>query len=135
MASLPIIITPDDDRHYDIRQGDAHAIGLAFDEMLGTVATLTHPEITKGLYGMPKPPRPAPDSETRIVISLSVDEAQRVSEAMADLLCWVRGFRAARPDDFDAHPLGVDGFRDLRIKLRRAIGDATGCPVESDLPF
>jgi hypothetical protein len=135
MAGLPIVITPDDDRHYDIRQGDALAVGLAFDEMLGTIATLTHPEITKGLYGMPKPPRPAPDGETRIVVSLSVEEAQRVSESMADLLCWARGFRAARPDDSDAHPLGVEGLRDLRIKLRRAIGEATGHAVEADLPF
>lgn len=135
MAALPIIITPDDDRHYGISQGDARVIGLSFDEMLGTVATLTHPEITKGLYGMPKPPRPAPAAGPRIVISLSVDEAHRVSEAMADLLCWVRGFRAARPDDFDAHPIGVEGFRDLRVKLQRAIGEATGQPVETDLPF
>lgn len=133
MDATSITIARDGPGHFNVAGNGRVGHGLNFDEMLAAVISLTHPQVRAfhpTLTGVA-----SEAAEPRIMISLSVDEACRVSESMADLLCWVRGFRAARPDDFDAHPLGVEGFRDLRIKLRRAIGEATGQSVETDLPF
>ena len=132
---LPILIEPEMDRHFTVKQGSSNAPGLAWDEMLGTVASFTHPDIPRGLNGMPKPARSAAeDPGTPIVISLDVNEAKRFSESMADLLCWVGGFKAVRPDDLDADPMGAEKLRDLRIKLRRALAEARGEP-EGGLSF
>lgn len=77
----------------------------------------------------------APPADT-VTLTLPVAEAARLSEGMADLLCWVRGFKAACPEDLDRHPMGIEETRDLRIALRRAIAQARGeFPPEQDLPF
>lgn len=70
------------------------------------------------------------------VLVLPLAEAERLSEGMADLLCWVGGFRAACPDDLDRHPMGVEETREIRIALKRAIARARGdSPPEEEMPF
>lgn len=57
-----------------------------------------------------------PDS---ITITLTHEEAKRFSYGLADLLCWHRGFSAAREGtDLDNNgPMGVESARDLRLKI------------------
>ena len=51
-------------------------------------------------------------------------EAEEVSLALSDVLCWVAGFKAAREGtDLDASgPEGIKVLRDLNVRLKR---DAT----------
>ena len=70
-----------------------------------------------------------PSRLNAVTIELMLAEAERISAAMADLLCWCSGFAAACPDDTNRHPPGVSATRDLRIKLLSALGR------DGDLPF
>lgn len=64
-------------------------------------------------------PQPAPT----ITITLTREEAERISYGLADLLCWHHGFRAAREGtDLSAYnPLGVDCARDINLKIKDAL--------------
>lgn len=70
-----------------------------------------------------------------LLLPITVAQAERFSSGMADLLCWARGFMAARPDDSDSHPMGVNRTRDLRLALIDAIAVARGEPEPGELPF
>lgn len=61
-----------------------------------------------------------------ITLTLSVEDARHFSSGMADLLCWCRGFIAARPEEHDRHPMGVEETRTLRLKLMAALESARG---------
>ncbi|MGP4849582.1 hypothetical protein ACTXGQ_36135, partial [Marinobacter sp. 1Y8] len=69
-----------------------------------------------------------------LLLPITLAQADRFSSGMADLLCWARGFMAARPDDSDSHPMGVNQTRDLRLALIDAIAAARGQEPE-ELPF
>jgi hypothetical protein len=75
---------------------------------------------------------PAPPG---LLLPISVAQAERFSSGMADLLCWARGFMAARPDDSGSQPMGVNRTRDLRLALIDAIAEARGAPQSGELPF
>jgi len=77
-----------------------------------------------------QPKRPA-----GILLPISVAQAESFTSGMADLLCWARGFMAARPDDSDSHPMGVNRTRDLRLALIDAIAEARGEPQPGEMPF
>lgn len=68
-----------------------------------------------------------------LLLPINLAQADRFSLGMADLLCWARGFMAARPDDGDLHPMGVNQTRDLRLALIDAIAARGQEPEE--LPF
>lgn len=60
-----------------------------------------------------------------VSIELTVEEAERLRDGMADLLCWCDGFKAGLGDDrLDRFPMGVETTRDMNIKLKSAIGKA-----------
>lgn len=59
--------------------------------------------------------------EPMVVLRMSKADAERVQHGMADILCWVRGFVAACPEDPERHPMGVHEVRDMRDAIRRAI--------------
>lgn len=65
------------------------------------------------------------EGKPKVVVSLDLDEAELLDDGIVDLLCWVRGFCAARPDDPNG-PLGQERVQDLRLKLKWAINQATG---------
>jgi hypothetical protein len=56
-----------------------------------------------------------------IMIKLRRNGAESISLGMADLLCWVRGFEAACPNDIDRHPMGAHQTREMREALLRAL--------------
>lgn len=62
----------------------------------------------------------------QVQINMSIDEAEEISSGLADLLCWHRGFAAARQGTELDHddPMGVNSLRDLRIRLTSAIRTA-----------
>lgn len=149
MRALPILITADGAVHFNLRVGtlDAaqDAAGLAFDEMLGLVAALTHPEIRTVPYGLSKVraagaeeppcvPRPAKTAETTVTVRIPLAQARRLSEGLSDLLCWAAGFTAACGDDVHRTPYGVEQTREARRLIRTAIAEATGEEPEP-LPF
>ena len=76
------------------------------------------------------PARPA--LERVVTITLPVSEARNLCAGMADLLCWIAGFKAACPDDSDRHPMGVHDTRNVRIFLMSAIERAQ--PIETGEP-
>jgi hypothetical protein len=47
-----ITIEIDDSGQIDVREGDRYCNGLGWDEMLGTIAELTHPRIGSARYAM-----------------------------------------------------------------------------------
>lgn len=55
-----------------------------------------------------------------ITIDLDDDEAERLEHGVCDLLCWLRGYSAGRPEDDSNHPLGVEALRDLSIAIKDA---------------
>lgn len=69
-----------------------------------------------------------------VLVPLTLSGAQSCSDGLSDLLCWCRGFIAARPDDLEAHPIGVESARTIRIALRNAVAAARGEEL-GELPF
>lgn len=64
-------------------------------------------------------PPPAPT----VTITLSRKEAEGISYDIADLLCWHRGFSAARSGTElnDDAPMGVDAARKISLKIKDAL--------------
>lgn len=119
-----------------VEQGDRQNDGLNWDEMVGQVAGLTHPQLRKPHYPMLTPEesaererqlavRRARSPEQPVAVAFSREQAERLQQGLADLLCWCRGYIAATVDDFgQTGPIGVQACRDLNIALKRAIDDA-----------
>ncbi|GEP00579.1 hypothetical protein [Methylobacterium haplocladii] len=132
---LPIVITRDDGRYFAIEAAGRRAVGLGFDEMLGAVVGLAHPELTtvpaymRGA-GSLAVAKDAPSATITIPLAL----AESISAEMADLLCWCRGFVTALPDNADRHPMGLDLTREMRIRLDVAIAAAKGIEPQ-EFPF
>lgn len=49
-------------------------------------------------------------------IQFTADEARTMSSALADVLCWFRGFQSAKPKA--QLPPGIDDLRSLNLKLK-----------------
>lgn len=62
----------------------------------------------------------------RVIISMSMDEAEAISAGLSDLLCWSAGFSAAREGTqfSGTEPYGLPRARDMNIRLKSAIGAA-----------
>lgn len=58
-----------------------------------------------------------------VTITLTREEAERISYGLADLLCWHQGFRAAREGtELEAYnPMGVERARDINLKIKDAL--------------
>ncbi len=56
-----------------------------------------------------------------ITLKASLEEAQEFADALSDVLCWVRGFTAACPEDLNRHPLGISEVRELSTRLKASI--------------
>ncbi|ACL61089.1 hypothetical protein [Methylobacterium nodulans] len=160
MRALPITITADSDRHFYLAVGSGESVqrahGLCWDELIGLVGALTHPEVRSVPYGISKvravaPPDPEPNTaqpcvprreepaappapEPMATIRIPLDQAEGLSSGMADLLCWAAGFRAALGDDLDRLPMGIEQTRETRRYLMDAIAKANGAEPE-ELPF
>ena len=63
--------------------------------------------------------------EPIVTIRMSKSQAEYVSSGMSDLLCWANGFMAAQGEDFRYDPMGTNQIRELNIKLKKAIEDAS----------
>lgn len=61
-------------------------------------------------------------SDRIINVDLRRAEVERFSYAIADVLCWLSGFRAGSRGEVDLPP-GWDALRDLNIKLKRRLDD------------
>jgi hypothetical protein len=60
-----------------------------------------------------------------ITLKIPVEDAEAFSFALSDLLCWHRGYAAAKGDDTAHLPSGIERTRDLNIKLKSAIEEAS----------
>lgn len=61
-----------------------------------------------------------PPTPHHVTIDIHEDDADRLSWALSDLLCWCSGFMAGR-DDSAHHPQGVEAARTLNLALKRAL--------------
>lgn len=73
-------------------------------------------------------PAMAEIGEPIVTLRMTKGQAEQVSHALSDILCWAAGFIAARPDDTARHPGGLGETRELNIALKRAI-DETDAPA------
>lgn len=65
--------------------------------------------------------RTAPDLPlAHVSLVIHQDDAEALSFALSDLLCWAAGY-CAGCQDTDKHPYGVEAARDLNIALKRAL--------------
>ena len=64
-------------------------------------------------------PKEAFDS-SNIHLSLTRAYVEELSHSISDLLCWLRGWQAARGSD-DNSPFGIEDLRAFNIKLKRAL--------------
>jgi hypothetical protein len=55
MSTRTITITVHDDNDFDVQEGECICDRLTWDEMLGTVALLCHPDIARSKYRMRTP--------------------------------------------------------------------------------
>ncbi len=62
--------------------------------------------------------------EPLVILSLPKGQAEKLSDAMSDLLCWHRGYAAGKGEDTSNSPMGVEDLREFRIALNKAITDA-----------
>ncbi len=95
-----------------------------------------HPRMPRGIGPeVPKVEAVKPDPNV-VNVPFNLAEARDISEGMADLLCWHRGFASARRADDDQRndPMGVETLRRAREHIRRALNLAAGL-ADSDLPF
>lgn len=128
-------VTLDGPGTFAIEAAGRRANRLTFDEMLGALVALAHPDI-----GVMPPLMHGAGSEhvakapTDVTLKLPLALAEVLSEGLADLLCWCRGFVAAAPDSPERHPMGVAETRDMRVRLDAAIADARGIEPK-ELPF
>lgn len=57
-----------------------------------------------------------------VTLNITLEEAERLSFGMSDLLCWASGFNAALGnDDLDRRPMGIEAVRAMNISLKQAI--------------
>ncbi|ACL57478.1 hypothetical protein [Methylobacterium nodulans] len=153
MRALPITITADDSGHFNLAIGNGentqHATGLAWDELLGMVGVLTHPEIQSAPYGISKvravaapergevapdvvpcvPRREEPPAPDMAEIRLPAETAYQIAAGLADLLWWAKGFNAARPTDAtttDDRAPCLERLREVRSLLLGAANAARG---------
>lgn len=61
---------------------------------------------------------------THVLVTLPLAEAEEIAAGMADLLCWLRGYVAARGNDGQNGPMGRELTRTMRIALDSAIRQA-----------
>ena len=59
------------------------------------------------------------DDDT-VTITITREEATDLSAGLSDVLCWMSGFRAARPDADDL-PLGIDETRRVSLLIKDAL--------------
>jgi hypothetical protein len=60
-----------------------------------------------------------------VTLELTLAEAERFRDSMADVICWSRGFHAGLgPDRRDEGPMNVNDLSDLNIKIKHAIEKA-----------
>jgi len=65
--------------------------------------------------------------QTMVSLHMTLEEAERLSNGLSDILCWSSGFCAALGElDSDRRPMGVETTRDLNIELKRAMNAAEG---------
>jgi hypothetical protein len=71
-------------------------------------------------------------TDKMITIRMTEAEAERIQLGLADLLCWVSGFVAARQgmDLTDELPMGRDQARDMSAKLQDALGKDAAATVD-----
>lgn len=62
--------------------------------------------------------------EPIVAVRMSLSQAQSVQGGLADILCWSRGFMAAKGEDFHYDPMGVNEIRELNLALKRSIEEA-----------
>lgn len=69
----------------------------------------------------------APNGARVVTVQMTERDAERFSYALSDILCWARGFQAARRGtDLDQDmPIGVDEVRNLNIRLKEALQHST----------
>ena len=58
-------------------------------------------------------------SDARITLTITTDDADRFTASIADTICWLLGFHAAKPKA-DLPP-DWEGLRELNIKLKDAL--------------
>ncbi|ACL57604.1 hypothetical protein [Methylobacterium nodulans] len=161
MRALPITITADDSGHFNLTVGHGentqHATGLAWDELLGMVGVLTHPEIRSAPYGISKvraaagakrgesapdvapcvPRREKPPAPDMAEIRLPAETAYQIAAGLADLLWWAKGFNAARPTEAtttDDRAPCLERLREVRSLLLGAANAARGVK-DAEIPF
>lgn len=61
---------------------------------------------------------------TPLHVSLTIhqDDAESLSLALSDLLCWCAGYRAGQPDS-EHHPMGIQAARTINMALKRALNN------------
>ena len=140
----PITIRPaEDGRAFEVVQyaGTAEEVttgSLNFDEMLGQVVALTTRATTPRAYPMHTPDEWKErarrafegfaernrEAEKTILLPLDVDVARSFDDALADVLCWLRGWHAAAPKASRRYgSTGIERVRDFRILLRSTLAN------------
>lgn len=84
--------------------------GLGWGEMMEVVIAAT-----RGFEA------PYESGEEPIAVLAAKSDFDQLSHGLSDLLCWVRGFTAALPDDPGRHPIGIEAVRSLNIKIKEAL--------------
>jgi hypothetical protein len=165
MRALPIVIKADADTTLALTVGTGGAAqtvtGLLWDEMLGLVAGLSHPEVRSTYYGLSKvrvagapetedqeaaprvprredPARTAEPPPGMAQIRIPAEEAYYIAANLADLLWWMKGHNAAKAVDAEAgaddRAPHIERLREVRELLISAANKADGIP-DAELPF
>ena len=63
----------------------------------------------------------------KVQITMTKEQAEKISFGLSDILCWVNGFNAGRSGtDFEGTgPLGVEETRTISIKIKDALSRLT----------
>lgn len=123
---------------YEVRQGDCSSGGLDWGEMIALITSLTrspqggplYPMLTADEWadrkrqGAERAAARRAEEAAFVTLRLPKFEAERLSSALSDVLCWAAGFSAANYDRGVDGPMGIEQLRTLNIKLKAALEPA-----------
>ncbi|MCL8382098.1 hypothetical protein [Xanthobacter aminoxidans] len=136
LAPVVVEAEPDTDGvGFRVHQGERYHPCLDWGEMVLQITALTWSPESRPRFPMltadewaerdrrGDEQRAARQAEDTKFVSLRIPkaEAEQLSSALSDVLCWAAGFAAANYDRGVSGPMGIEQLRDLNRKLKAAL--------------
>lgn len=139
LSLAPVVVEADPDgTGFRVHQGERYQPCLDWGEMVAQITSLTWSPEGGPRFSMLTADEWAErehrsderaaahhaENAAFVTLRLPKADAERLSSALSDVLCWASGFAAANYDRGVSGPMGIEQLRTLNIKLKAALGPA-----------